>query len=187
MTFQELLERIRQGDSEAYEVMIREFGPRITREARVRLQNSPARDLCDSQDVVQSVWRSFYRRMTDGQFRVEKPEQLVALLVAMTRNKAIDQFRRSLLTPRKAATTSSRAARLVHDPNAATPDDQLAARELLDYYVERLSPENRAILERRVNGEAWGEIAASLGKKPDTVRKQFQRALQVIDKARGKS
>lgn len=183
MAFRNLVEQIRRGDSEAYEKLLREYGPQILREARLRLGRSPARGLCDAEDVYQSVLRSLFRRVSSGQFSLEHPGQLVALLVSMARNKAIDRVRAAKLAPWTQSSVRRKPESSLRDVRANQTAEEMAARELLEHYQEKLSGENRDILLWRVAGQTWGEIAATLGRQPDAVRKQFRRAMQIVDDA----
>ena len=45
-------------------------------------------------DICQSVMGSFFYRAALGQYELEKPDDLVRLLVTMARNKLADQARR---------------------------------------------------------------------------------------------
>jgi RNA polymerase sigma-70 factor (ECF subfamily) len=54
---------------------------------RLHLEDRRLYRLFDSMDVCQSVLVSFFLRAAAGQYDLERPEQLVRLLITMTRNK----------------------------------------------------------------------------------------------------
>src|SRR5271165_3347405 len=96
-TFASFMRRIRAGDSQAAEELVRRYESLIRREVRLHLEDRRLYRLFDSMDVCQSVLGSFFLRVAAGQYDLERPEQLVKLLVSMTRNKlasaARDQHR----------------------------------------------------------------------------------------------
>src|SRR4051812_44768072 len=91
--FQDLIRRIRAGDEAAAAALVRTYEPAIRREARVRLSDSRLRRLFDSMDICQSVLASFFVRAALGQYELEQPEQLLRLLVDMSRKKLVDRAR----------------------------------------------------------------------------------------------
>ena len=72
---------------------MRSYEPAIRRAARVRLTDSRLRRLFDSMDISQSVFASFFVRAALGQYELDRPEQLLRLLVNMSRKKLVDQAR----------------------------------------------------------------------------------------------
>src|SRR5882724_12732302 len=93
-SFLTFLERVRTGDQKAAEELVRMYEPEIRREVRLRLRDSRLRRDFDSVDICQSVLASFFVRAALGQYELEKPEQLIKLLVTMTRNKLIGKIRK---------------------------------------------------------------------------------------------
>src|SRR5215831_11847068 len=91
--FQELIRRVRAGDGRAAEELVRRYEPAIRRVVRVRLGDSRLQRVLDSTDIAQSVFGSFFVRTALGQYELNTPEQLLNLLVNMSRKKVIDQVR----------------------------------------------------------------------------------------------
>src|SRR5262245_42739742 len=92
-TFQELLRRVRTGDEAAAAEVLRLYEPLIRVEARLRLTDPRMRRLYDSLDICQSVLASFFVRTASGQYDLERPDQLVRLLMTMVRNKIASRAR----------------------------------------------------------------------------------------------
>ena len=84
-SFQDLIRRIRAGDEKAAAQLVQTYEPAIRRAARVRLLDTRLQRLFDSMDISQSVFASFFVRAALGQYELEKPEQLMKLLVTMSR------------------------------------------------------------------------------------------------------
>jgi RNA polymerase sigma-70 factor (ECF subfamily) len=132
-------------------------------------------------DICQSVMASFFVRAALGQFELSTPEQLLGLLVTMTRNKVARQARLQQAGKRDhrrvvAAVDGARGL-AARDP---TPSRLVAARELLEQARRLLSPEERALLERREQGDGWAAIAADVGGSPDALRVRLARAVDRV-------
>src|SRR5262245_46479150 len=82
-----LLELIRQGDQQAAEALYASYAKRLTRLAEQRLSRKLAPRL-DGEDVVQSVFRTFFRRTAQGCFHIDSSAQIWRLLVKITLLKA---------------------------------------------------------------------------------------------------
>ena len=61
--------------------------------SRLRLRDSRMRRVLDSTDICQGVLASFFIRAASGQYDLERPVQLLRLLVAMARNKLVSESR----------------------------------------------------------------------------------------------
>src|SRR5438132_196484 len=93
-TFASFIRRIRAGDAQAAEELVRRYESVIRVEVRHRLSDPRLRRLFDSMDISQSVLASFFVRVSTGQYELDEPAQLVKLLVGMTRNKVAFQARK---------------------------------------------------------------------------------------------
>jgi RNA polymerase sigma-70 factor (ECF subfamily) len=188
-SFRTLIARVRAGDQQAAAELVRQYEPAIRRAARVRLLDTRLNRLLDSMDICQSVMASFFVRAALGQFELETPNQLLRLLATMTRNKLAAQvkghgaarrdFRRvEAAQGDRDDEADARAERIA--AQAPTPSRDLAARELLDEALRRLSPEERRILDCREQGGQWAQIAAELGSNPEALRKRLARAVDRV-------
>ncbi len=92
-SFRDLIRRVRSGDDAAAWDVVQRYESAIRRAARIRLADSRLRRLFDSVDICQSVFASFFFRAALGQYELESPEQLLKLLVNMTRKKFVNRVR----------------------------------------------------------------------------------------------
>jgi DNA-directed RNA polymerase specialized sigma24 family protein len=180
IAFEEFIRRIRAGDEEAAAELVRNYEPAIRRAARVRLVDTRLQRLFDSMDISQSVFGSFFVRAALGQYDLEKPEQLMKLLVAMSRKKLVDHVRQQGAARRDFH--RDRGSRPIRNlPNVdKTPSQHVAAREMLQEFRKRLSGSEAQLADRRAQGESWEQIAVELGGTPDARRKELTRALNRI-------
>jgi RNA polymerase sigma-70 factor (ECF subfamily) len=149
--------------------------------ARVRLGAAHLQRLLDSMDVCQSVFASFFVRAALGQFDLDTPEQLLKLLVAMSRRKVIDQVRGAAAARRdyrrvEEGTPDERLA-ASREP---TPSQQVAGAELVREFQRRLTDDERALAERRKAGHDWNQIAEEFGGSAEALRKQLARAVDRV-------
>src|SRR5262249_58436721 len=93
-TFGEFLRRVRAGDEEAASELVRRYESAVRVAVRMRLADARLRRVLDSMDVCQSVLASFFVRAAAGQYDLDRPDQLVRLLVTIARNKVAYQARR---------------------------------------------------------------------------------------------
>jgi RNA polymerase sigma-70 factor (ECF subfamily) len=180
-SFAEFLRRIRAGDARAAEELVRQYESTIRLAVRVRLTDPALKRRLDSVDVCQSVLASFFVRAAAGQYDLAEPGQLVALLVRMAQNKLAGQarfHRRRRRDAHQAADLDRVAA--AHAAAGPGPDQVVAGRDLLEAVRGRLTPEERALADRRGAGQEWAEIAAALGGTAEGRRKQLKRALDRI-------
>src|SRR5579875_3717855 len=85
-SFDELMSRLHQGDNEAARQLFERFASRLITLARQQL-DARLRGRVDPEDVMQSVFRSFFRRQQAGEFQLRDWDDLWALLTRMTLHK----------------------------------------------------------------------------------------------------
>jgi len=177
-SFDDLIRRVRLGDSAAAEAVVRRFEAQVRRVVRLRLEHSPLRRHLDSVDICQSVLASFFVRAALGQYDLDSPEGLVRLLSAMARNKLADQARRRQGLPRDPVEGRAGSGDIAAAADeAASPSRIVASRDLLDAVRARLRPDEYLLARQRAEGRAWLDIAAEMGESPEALRKRLERAL----------
>src|SRR3954466_12412319 len=149
--FAELINRIRAGDEQAAADLVRRYEPEIRREVRFLLRDPFLRRSFDSMDICQSVMGSFFLRAALGEYDLSRPEDLVRLLISMTRNKVVDATRRQRAQRRDHRRATSLEA---VDIASVTPSPSQVAegRELLAAFRDRLSAEERRLADLRSQG-----------------------------------
>jgi RNA polymerase sigma-70 factor (ECF subfamily) len=176
-----LIARLRTGDADAAAELVRRYEPVIRSRVRVwlRMQDPRLRRVFDSMDVCQSVLASFFVRAAAGQYDLDQPEQLTALLVQMARHKLAHRVSRETARRRDVRRTDADGLDAVPaaDP---TPSDRCAGGELLREVLRRLPDEERTLADRRADGLGWAAIAAELGGTADGRRMQLARALDRV-------
>jgi RNA polymerase sigma-70 factor (ECF subfamily) len=184
--FRDLIRRVRAGDNKAAEELVRHYEPTIRRVARVRLVDARLRRAFDSMDICQSVFASFFIRAALGQYDLQRPEQLLNLLVDMSRKKLIDRARQETAERRDHRRVAPDGLEGKDMPTAAAgPSEEVAGAELLQEFRRRLTDEERTLAEQRAAGVDWPQIAAKCGGSPEALRKKLARAIDRVGQELG--
>lgn len=177
-----LLERFRDGDDLAAEALFSRYFERLTLLARSRLAPRLA-SRTDPEDIVLSVYRSFFVGARAGRFVLSRGGDLWRLLAAITKHKLLRQARhhgadrRSI--DREVALDQSEAGSYSrqHDP---TPEEALALADELERAFERLDSLGRRVLELRLQGVQLSEIAEDTGRSERTVRRTLGQIRDIL-------
>lgn len=169
----ELIARARAGDLQAVERLFARHLRPLQRWASGRLPQW-ARDLADTDDLVQDTLLQTFKRI--GDFEPRGVGALQAYLRQAVVNRLRDELRRKGRRP-----DSTDLDGLVLD-GGQSPLEEAIGREAVEKYehaLERLKPDEReAIIARVEMGYSYEELAQMLGKPtPDAARKAAQRAL----------
>lgn len=168
-----LVARARAGDQNALERLFARHLKPLQRWARGRLPKW-ARDLSDTDDLVQDALTQTFRRISDFQ------PQHIGALQAYLRQAVLNRIRNELR--RKGRQPQTTDVDEVQVESADSPLDEAIGREAVARYeraLQHLTPEDReAIIARVEMGYSYDEIAEALGKPtPEAARKAARRAL----------
>jgi RNA polymerase sigma-70 factor (ECF subfamily) len=169
-----LLRRVRHGNQDAASDLYRRYARRL--QALVRAKFIP--DLAsrvDHEDIVQSVFGSFFRGVNRGSYDVPADEELWNLFMVITLNKirAKGVFHRA--TKRDVRHTVG-GDELDHYSRIEKSDDiahahlKLAVEEALD----RLPSQHRLVVQLRMEGHEVAEIAHQTGRSRRSVERLLQ-------------
>lgn len=185
--FHEFVQRIRAGDESAAVELVRRYEPLIRREVRLHLEDRRLCRVFDSMDICQSVFASFFVRTATGQYDLERPEQLIKLLVSMTRNKLASAARRQNRQRRDQRRTAAGADEALAQVAGATPTPSriIGGQELWERFRQQLSTEERQLADLRTEGLAWADVAARLGGTAQARRMQLARAVERVARELG--
>jgi RNA polymerase sigma-70 factor (ECF subfamily) len=179
--FLTLVAQARAGNNEALAGLIQEYEPKIRLVARAML--GPAlRPFLDATDLVQSVHKSLLLGLRGDRFVLSRPEDLLGLTITLVRRKVARHWRRIRRQLQGDCTTNTRGSLAeVLSSLTARQDDPARAAEYNDQLKElcrHLSDEERQMLELRLDGHTFPEIAAVLGHHPIALRVRMTRLRQ---------
>lgn len=178
-SFRDLMRRARGGSEDAAWELVQRYGDAIRRAVR-RALNKKLRSKFDSMDFVQLVWSSFFRAR-DRLSRFERPEELVAFLVTMARNKVGMEVRRRLLTQKYNLNRECSLDGLGVDgwedesDRQPAPIDVAIAREQWSRILVNQPKHYQRIIHLRLQGHTYHDIADSLQLAESTVRRFLKR------------
>ncbi len=171
-TFQ-LIARARAGDEEAIERLFARHLKPLQRWARGRLPKW-ARDLADTDDLVQDTLAQTFKRIED--FEPRRVGALQAYLRQAVLNRIRNELRRKGRQPHATDLDG------IEVESVESPLEQAIGREAVERYeaaLQRLTAEEReAIIARVEMGYSYEELAEALGKPTaEAARKAARRAL----------
>lgn len=159
-----LLQRWRGGDAQAAEQLFKAYAQRLTHLAEKHLSQKLSGRL-DGSDVVQSVFRTFFRRSANGEFQIDSSGQLWRLLVKITLMKVRERSRQQTAQKRTPSAEAADSASWLAEAMGREPgpDEALALLDQLEALLRGLQPQFGQVLEMRLQGHSVAEIAAHLG------------------------
>jgi len=186
-SFTEVMARLRAGDQAAASEVFERFVDRLVRLAR-RQFDAVMRRHVDPEDVVQSVYKSFFFRYGAGKLKVHNWAKLWRLLASITVHKCLHR-----VTYHRAACRDARRE-VAAQPGAAgaepwweavarepTPEQAAVLTETLKELLHDLPDHERPVLELSLQGYTALEISQQLGRAERSVRRlreQVRRRLE---------
>ena len=170
-----LLRRFRGGQPDAATELYLRYAERL----RTLAAGQCAPDLAprvDPDDIVQSVFRTFFRRAARGQYDVPEGEDLwqLFLVIALHKIRSTATFHRA--AKRDVRTTATGLLDAPAGKHVAAPDETALAtlQMVIDDLLDALPASMRAIVELRIEGHEVEEIARRTARS----RRSVERALQ---------
>jgi RNA polymerase sigma-70 factor (ECF subfamily) len=167
-----LLARLRGGEVDAATELYLRYADRLLRLAR----RQTAADLAarfDPEDVVQSVFRTFFRRFSAGAYDVPEGSELWKLLLVISLNKLrkLGQHHRAAKRDARRTVGGEDVTQLLgNDETGAVAHLRLTIQELL----ESFDATTCRIIELRMEGREVQEIADSINRSKRTVERVLQ-------------
>jgi RNA polymerase sigma-70 factor (ECF subfamily) len=170
-----LLRRFLHGQEEASTEIYQRYAKRLQALAASRTSRDLARRV-DPEDIVQSVFRTFFRRAARGEYEVPDDEELWGLFLTIALNKV-----RALGVHHRAAKRDVRATRggdALEDAIQAHPvGDEMALatlRMVIDEVLSASPPAHRRMVELRIEGYEVAEIARTVERSMRSVERVLQ-------------
>jgi len=179
-SFAELMVGLSRGDETAAAQVFQRFAGQLWELARRQLSERLRRKV-DPEDVLQSVFRSFFVRQREGRFDIENWENLWGILAIMTMRKCGRQIahfqaeRRDLRREVGLQTPVQPGDEPRFFSPDPTPSEALVLVELLEGIMQILTPTDREILSLYLQGHTTAEISARVGRTMRTVRRTLER------------
>lgn len=167
----QLLTRWRGGDEDAAQVLFDRYARRLAALAEKNLSRKLARRV-DGDDIVQSVFRTFFARSARGEFRIGDSVDIWQLLVTITLAKVRSEARRHTADKRD-VNAESPAGLEKWLPEAINsepgPAEAAALVDQIESLLDGLPDDYSEILSMRLEGRSRSEIAERIGITRQTV------------------
>jgi len=177
-----LLLRFRRGQDDGPTLLSLRYAGRLR--ALAVAQSSPGLTArVDPEDIVQTVFRTFFRRAAGGQYDVPEGEEIWKLLLVIALHKIRDAADYHRAARRDVRRTSAGAAYEQAVAAEGGRDEAALAvlRLVIDEVLDALPPGHRPIVERRIEGYEVAEIAAQLQRSRRTVERVLQEFRRELD------
>lgn len=177
-----LVRRLRSGEEDAATQLYLRYARRL--HSLAAAQTSPQlKTRFDEEDVVQSVFRTFFRRVTVGLYNVPPGEELWHLLLVLALNKI-----RKLATHHQAKKRDVRRTGAPEntDYNLRNPTGDEESLHILQWVIaemlEELPDAHRRIVEKRIAGYQAEEISHEVARSKRTVERVLQEFRQKLSR-----
>lgn len=173
-----LVQRYRQGDPQAADELFAYYAQRLSRLAEQFIARRLGGRI-EGDDVVQSVFRTFFRRCAAGEFRIDSSAQLWQLLVKITMLKARAQGRRHTAGKRDVRLEQAGgdgdwlAAVADREPG---PEEAVILMDQVEALLQGLPELHCRVLELRLGGHSVADIATQL----HVARQTVYRAMKLL-------
>ena len=178
----------RAGEEGAARVVFERFTRRLIGLAHSQLDER-FRHKIDPEDLVQSVYKSFFLRYGDGMLAAEGVDGLWGLLTRITVRKCAERIRyhraacRDMLREAPAP-SQAQAADPWHEAIARepTPEEAAVLAETVENLLSGLDGDERSIVALSLQGYTTQEIGESLGRAERSVRRLRERVRKQLER-----
>lgn len=170
-----LLEQYRQGQMDASTQIYLKYADRLIGMTSKKSSAELSRHV-DPEDIVQSVFRTFFRRVDKGQYDVPEGEEIWKLLLVITLNKIRAVVAHNRAAKRDVRRTQSEAS-VEHTMAFMDDQDEMALATLkmvIDEVLSEVLEINQSIIRQRIEGHEIEEIARNVGRSKRTVERVLQ-------------
>ena len=173
-----MIQGLREGDRDVCTDFWSQYGPMLEGIAQRQISSNLQRRV-GADDVVQSACRTFFRRVSDGQFDLPDSDSLWRLMCAITltkaRRAARNQNRQKRGMDREqyidAAPVTQSGSGFQVPGNEATPIQAAEMADQLQAVLAGLGEQECQILDLKLQQHTNDEIAAKIGCSERTVRR----------------
>ena len=171
-TFEYLVRQVQAGDDAAAEKLFESYDKHVTSVIR-RLKIVSLANVYSTRDFSQAVWASLFSEL-DLLNGVHESKQFIGLIVAIARNKVVDENRRRTQTRRFSGeknTIRCMQSLMQQESKVPGPSELAVARERYNRLCSVLSDTHFKVLEMKVAGYSNKAIAEQMGCCVKTVRR----------------
>jgi RNA polymerase sigma-70 factor (ECF subfamily) len=177
-----LLLRYRRGQDDAPTLLYLRYAERLR--ALAAAQRSPGLAArVDPEDIVQSVFRTFFRRAAEGQYDVPEGEEIwkLLLVIGLHKIRALGAFHRAARRDVRLTAGGDVYDRAIDSEPGKNEAALEVLRLVIDEVLAALPPNHRPIIELRIEGHEVAEIAQRVQRSKRTVERVLQDFRERLD------
>ncbi len=178
-----LLVRFQSGEDDAATALYKRYADRLIDLANYNKGGDLAACV-DAEDIVQSVFRTFFRRVADGHYLIPESEELWKLLLVIALNKV-----RMIAEHHRAAKRDIKKTTAIGDRDVPSPTDTTEVLRLtIEDVLAKLPESHQQVVHARIDGYGIAEIEQqvtlsrrSVERILQSFRKRLRNSLQIDD------
>jgi RNA polymerase sigma-70 factor (ECF subfamily) len=137
----------------------------------------------DVEDIVQSVFGSFFRGANQGYYDVPAGDDLwkLFLVIALNKIRAKGAFHRAAKRDVRRTTGGDEVVQALEVAGTQADTEYVFLQLVIDDALEQLPAQHKAMVELRIQGYEVAEIAQQTGRSKRTVERILQEARRKLD------
>ncbi|MBX7166425.1 MAG: hypothetical protein K1X74_08745 [Pirellulales bacterium] len=179
-----LLRRLQAGNADAATQIYLRYARRLQALAKANVATDLAARV-DADDIVQSVFRTFFRRAARGEYEVPEGEELWKLLLVIGLNKIRTVAAYHRAAKRDVGVSLGGGSLVMASDELPSGDETSLAilRMVIDETLAQLPATHRQILNLRIEGHEVADIAAQVTRSKRSVERILQELLHRLSSA----
>jgi RNA polymerase sigma-70 factor, ECF subfamily len=177
-----LLRRLQHGQADASTELYLRYAERLLALAAAQTAPDLARRI-DPEDIVQSVFRTFFRRASLGHYTIPDGEEIWKLLLVIALNKVrtVGAFHRAAKRDVRRTFSGEAFDRAVESQSGPGMDALSLLRMVVEELLQSQPEAHRRMIELRIEGHELNEIAATVKRSKRSVERVLQDFRQKLD------
>jgi RNA polymerase sigma-70 factor (ECF subfamily) len=170
-----LLRRFQRGQADASTALYLRYAGRLKDLAAKQSSADLARRV-DPEEIVQSVFRTFFRRAAQGHYMVPDGEEIWKLLLVIALNKvrAVGAFHRAAKRDIRQTVGGAAFQRAIESESGPDEEALTVLRLVVEDLLHAMPEPHRQMIERRIEGYEVAEIAANVQRSKRSVERVLQ-------------
>ena len=169
------MRRFESGEEDAATALYLRYAKRLSLLARSQAGSELAIRL-DPEDVVQSVFRTFFRRAAEGHYEIPDGEELwkLFLVIALNKIRAVGQRHRAAKRDVSRTTDLGKVEGFVADSSSGDESAYTILQMTVDELLDELSEAESTIVTMRIDGHDIRQISETAKRSKRTVERVLQ-------------
>lgn len=179
-----LIHSIREGDESAAATFFDRYVAKLEKLAGHNLSGDLSARF-DTNDITQSVFRTFFRRVSRGEYSAPKSDTIWNLLVVITLNKVRSAGNYHRAAKRDVARTADSDLTQLRQAIVADEETLRVVHMTIQEVVGDLPESQQQMIQLRLEAHEVGEIAEKVGRSKRTVERVLQSFRQRLQEVMG--